>query len=64
LLLALIIMTADEINKDKLGGTGGMNGTTEKYIYCLVEKHGEKSCLEDLNVDGKRLFVCLKRNKL
>jgi len=55
-------MIADEIKKYKLGGTGGTHGRTQRYIYCSVEKKMEgKGCLEDLNVDGKRLFLCLKK---
>jgi hypothetical protein len=38
-------MTADKIKKNKLGGTGGTHGRTEKYVYCLVENNRKKSLL-------------------
>ena len=59
-------MIAEAIKKDKLGGTGGTHGRTEKYIYCLVEICGRKRLLgrtkrrwevityvfEEINLDG------------
>jgi hypothetical protein len=45
LYLAFIQMTGDETKTDKLGGTGGMHGTTEKYINFLVENHVRKGLL-------------------
>jgi len=38
-------MTANEIKKDKLGGTSGTHRRTEKFVYCLVEIRGTKGLL-------------------
>jgi hypothetical protein len=57
-------MAAYEIKKDKLGGTDGTHGRTEKYIYYLVETHGRKRLLGRPKRRWEKIIFVFKETNL